>query len=96
MRTALYTHRSYIIRYLTSTSQVPELDQTDASRVLEILAGSQNKVTASFMKRQLGWTWTKAKTVLLELVANGSINAERTSYGWIFWSKKEAVPQIAK
>jgi hypothetical protein len=65
------------------------LNHSAELKVRQVLKQSNTKVTASFVKKKLGWTWTRAKTVLLELAANGSIDAERTSYGWIFWFKDE-------
>jgi hypothetical protein len=34
--------------------------------------------------------WNTAVKHCLELMLDGKINGQRTSKGWIFWSKKEA------
>lgn len=62
------------------------------ARVLGVLNEAEKKATASYVKQKLGWTWSKTKTLLLELAAADRINAEETTYGWVFWSKEAQIP----
>jgi hypothetical protein len=73
------------------------LDASDAERVLKILQTTRatgRKSTISHVKGKLGWTWTRTKNILLELAAHDRINAEETTYGWIFWPKEELAAPV--
>lgn len=68
------------------------MDESDAQKaltILKIVHASGRKCTISHARKKLGWTWTRTKNLLLELAASGRINAEQTTFGWIFSVKTE-------
>jgi len=69
-------------------------DPSFQNKALQLVSDSEHPVTVGFVAFHLGVHYLTARTILLTLLAQGRINGERTTHGWIFRQKKaeEEVP----
>ncbi|MGD0175550.1 MAG: hypothetical protein ABSC50_01850 [Candidatus Bathyarchaeia archaeon] len=55
-------------------------------KIVEVLADAKMPMDVENVRLQTGLkNWESTKSILLELVLQGSIAGEKTTKGWIFW-----------
>jgi len=55
-------------------------------RIVEVLADAKMPMDVENVRMQTGLkNWESTKSILLEMVLQGSIAGEKTTKGWIFW-----------
>ena len=61
-------------------------------KIVEVLADAKMPMDVENVRMQTGLkNWESTKSILLEMVLQGSIAGEKTTKGWIFWLDLERV-----
>ena len=66
-------------------------------RIVEVLADAKMPMDVENVRMQTGLkNWESTKSILLEMVLQGSIAGEKTTKGWIFWLDLERARGIKR
>jgi len=60
-------------------------------KIVEVLADAKMPMDVENVRLQTGLkNWESTKSILLEMVLQGSIAGEKTTKGWIFWLESQS------
>jgi hypothetical protein len=65
---------------------------SNQQKIMQVLAGTKIPMDVENVREQTGLkNWESTKSILLEMVLQGTILGQRTTRGWIFWVNPTAM-----